>query len=138
MLGDGLARAQQQPVAPAGASAAHASQAEAAGKAASTKGLAFAHVQEGASSRPTEAPATGMSKNQMKKLAKQQRSVHSRLKPECPPFPHPALLPHAMPETEHLRFFGTLLPVPMRLLHQRQAMCGFSGCSCSQSAFVLT
>ena len=86
MLGEGSASAQQKPVEPAGASAAPASQAEAAGKAASTEEMPSANVclqnvKEGASSHLTETPAAGMSKNQMKKFAKQQRSVHT--KPGC-------------------------------------------------------
>ena len=74
----GLTSAQQQPVGSAGASPATASQVEAAGKDASTKELPPANVKEGASSHLKETPAAGMSKNQIKKLAKQQRSVHTR------------------------------------------------------------
>ena len=78
MPGKGLASAQQQPVGPAGAIAAPASQAEAAGKAATAVELPPANIKEGASSHLKETPAAGMSKNQMKKLAKQQRSVHNK------------------------------------------------------------
>lgn len=121
MLEEGLASAQQQPVGPAGASAAPAAQAEAAGKAASTKELRPANQIEGASSHLTERPAAGMSKNQMKKLAKQQRSVHSKhgwplsltctALAEALPDRAPALLRHvgafvcaaAAPEAGHVR-----------------------------------
>ena len=104
MLGEGSASAQQQPVEPDGASAATASQAEAACKAASLKELPPANVEEGASSHLTETPSAGMSKNQMKKLAKQQRSVH--FKAWMPPVCYSVLLFTAMPEAEHLRLFG--------------------------------
>ena len=74
----GLACAQQHPVGPDGAITAAASQAEAAGKAAGTEELPPTNGKEGASSHLTKTPAPGMSKNQMKKLAKQQRSVHNK------------------------------------------------------------
>ena len=74
----GLASAQQQPVGPDGAITAAVSQADTAGKAASTIDSPPTNGKEGASSHLTETPAAGMSKNQMKKLAKQQRSVHNK------------------------------------------------------------
>ena len=108
MQEEGSASAQQQPVEPAGASAATASQAEAAGMAASMKELPPADVKGGASSHPTGTPAAGMSKNQMKKLAKQQRSVHCEA--WMPPCCHLALRSKPLPQTERLRFSGMLVP----------------------------
>lgn len=53
------------------------------------------------------------------------------------PFRYPALLWLKLCQTERLRFSGMLVPLFVQLLRQRQAMCGFSSCSCSQSAFPI-